>query len=56
MVLVALEPEVFVGEAEDRLDAGSEHHAREREGLACKLGVGLLQVAEVQVRERSVRL
>ena len=50
MVLVAHEPEVVVGEIEDRLDAGVELHSRERVRRACELGVGLIQVVEIQVR------
>ena len=49
MVLVAHEPEVVVGEIEDRLDAGVELHSRERVRRACELGIGLVQVVEIQV-------
>ena len=51
MVLVVHEPEVVVGEIEDRLDAGVELHSRERVRLACELGVGLVEVVEIQVRD-----
>ena len=50
MVLVADEPEVVVGEVEDRANGRVELHARERTRVAPELGVGLVQVVEIQVR------
>ncbi len=50
MRLIALEPEVFVSEAEDVLHIGIDVHARQRIRRARQLQLSLLDMIEIKMR------